>query len=177
MSTCASPCPLSCPYGYAPGTAWTSSGCTVYCEQRPTNGQCDVGGSGCTSSCYSAPSSPTAQPTATSCTSPCPLTCPNGYASGGAWTLDGCTVYCDQQPVNGECATGGTGCTSSCNPASTNSNGIGLSNTELIGGLAGVGAVVVVLLLYFYKTKCRSKSDVEKERMINKSPGSFSDAI
>lgn len=46
------PCPTSCPNGYAPGTAHTMDGCTVYCTNEPVNEQCQEGGSGCESSCY-----------------------------------------------------------------------------------------------------------------------------
>ncbi len=45
-----SACPTSCPPGYG-GNSWVSNGCTVYCTDQPTNGQCLSGGSGCTSSC------------------------------------------------------------------------------------------------------------------------------
>ena len=41
------PCPTSCPNGYAPGTAHTMDGCTVYCTNEPVNEQCQEGGSGC----------------------------------------------------------------------------------------------------------------------------------
>jgi outer membrane protein assembly factor BamB len=49
---CASSCPLSCPNGYVPDTAWEKNGCTVFCMEEPVNGQCGVDGEGCTSSCY-----------------------------------------------------------------------------------------------------------------------------
>jgi hypothetical protein len=55
LDTCTSPCPTSCAYGFSKGTAWTLNGCTVYCQDQPMNGQCAVGGSGCTSSCAPAP--------------------------------------------------------------------------------------------------------------------------
>lgn len=48
---CDSACPTDCPNGYT--TAYTMNGCTVYCENKPTNGQCMVGGTGCSSSCRS----------------------------------------------------------------------------------------------------------------------------
>mmetsp|Transcript_48101 Transcript_48101/g.95276 ORF Transcript_48101/g.95276 Transcript_48101/m.95276 type:complete len:418 (+) Transcript_48101:152-1405(+) len=53
-NACASACPTSCASGYT-GNSWTSQGCTVYCEDQPTNGQCAPQGSGCTNSCKLAP--------------------------------------------------------------------------------------------------------------------------
>lgn len=50
------PCPTSCPNGYTPSEQWENDGCVVYCMDRPTNGQCLPGGSGCTSSCVSSQS-------------------------------------------------------------------------------------------------------------------------
>jgi hypothetical protein len=46
-----SPCPTHCANGYTDG--YTMNGCTVYCKDKPTNGQCAPGGSGCNSSCRS----------------------------------------------------------------------------------------------------------------------------
>jgi hypothetical protein len=48
---CASSCPTHCSNGYT--ESWTLNGCTVYCKDQPTNGQCLPGGSGCSSSCRS----------------------------------------------------------------------------------------------------------------------------
>ena len=43
----------SCPNGFSSGTEWTTTnGCSVFCEQEPGSGQCELGGSGFISSCY-----------------------------------------------------------------------------------------------------------------------------
>ena len=118
------PCPTSCPYGYVPGTEWINSdpdfaNCPIYCMEEPVNGQCQLGGSGCTSSCYPAPATPTTPPTAIStisCESPCPTTCPAGYGPSSVYTQAGCDVFCTDKPMNGQCQVGGSGCSSSCEP-------------------------------------------------------------
>jgi hypothetical protein len=52
-STCPSPCPTSCAVGHTAAFINEDSGCVVYCVDAPANGQCQEGGSGCTSSCVS----------------------------------------------------------------------------------------------------------------------------
>jgi hypothetical protein len=51
IDQCDSPCPTHCENGYTKG--YTMGGCTVYCKDQPTNGQCLPGGTGCSSSCRS----------------------------------------------------------------------------------------------------------------------------
>lgn len=47
-------CPTYCENGYEPNTVWVDdSGCVVFCEDEPTDGDCQPGGSGCESSCKS----------------------------------------------------------------------------------------------------------------------------
>mmetsp|Transcript_22097 Transcript_22097/g.61934 ORF Transcript_22097/g.61934 Transcript_22097/m.61934 type:complete len:351 (+) Transcript_22097:60-1112(+) len=66
-ANCSSPCPTSCSNdSYVPGRAWENDdGCIVYCLEKPKDGQCLIGGSGCESSCIADLSSaPTLVPTA-----------------------------------------------------------------------------------------------------------------
>lgn len=70
---CSSPCPTSCPNNsYVPDREWTDDdGCVVYCLEKPKDGQCAIGGTGCESSCLADLSSaPTLLPTVEPSTEP-----------------------------------------------------------------------------------------------------------
>ena len=109
----------------------------MYCTEQPVDGQCQVGGSGCTSSCESCED--------LSAGSPCSVSCPNGFVPGTEWFHSGCPVYCMEQPVNGQCAPGGSGCTSSCVAATSSSSSSSASLST--GAVAGVAVAAVVVFV------------------------------
>jgi hypothetical protein len=149
-----SPCPISCPDYYL--EYWDVGDCRYYCVDEPENGECSIGGSGCTSSCYSCSDSP------------CPTSCPEGYEPSEGFVLDDCTVYCLTKPFGGQCKPGGSGCTSSCVLISKSGDGGGTSSSLSTGGLVGVvlgGGVfliVAVMGVVYFTHRMKSKPPLNK---------------
>lgn len=132
-----SPCPTSCPDTFL--YDWNVGSCTFYCMEEPQNGECSVGGSGCTSSCFNCVDSP------------CPTSCPEGYSPSNQFTRNDCTVYCQTKPSGDQCYPGGSGCVSSCVPSSSSSdsknnegNSQSLPKSTIVG--IGVGGGIFLIL-------------------------------